>query len=223
MKNLKNLKSWAFAFAICALAAVASCSKDEDNTDNTGTETVAVPTNLSAGSITATTAELSWTSDASQFKIKINDGTYTSAVAKYSAASLTPGTAYTWQVQALKGEAESDWSASSSFTTPAGSVTPPPPATLTTPTNLRIYETVTYYGADFAWDTDALYFELQVISEANDTSKYSGAMTDFSADWYVVNNLQPETNYTWRVRVTNDIAGAEDSFSAWANGSNFTT
>ena len=88
-------------------------------------ERLAAPTGLSAGSLTQTTATLSWTAvaNASGYEVSLDNGSsWTSAGTNtsYSATSLTQGTTYNWKVRATgdgstycaKGSA-----ASSSFTT----------------------------------------------------------------------------------------------------------
>lgn len=88
-------------------------------------ERLAAPTGLSAGSLTQTTATLSWTAvaNASGYEVSLDNGsswTSTGTNTSYDATSLTQGTTYNWKVRATgdgstycaKGSA-----ASSSFTT----------------------------------------------------------------------------------------------------------
>jgi hypothetical protein len=116
MKNLRNLKTWAIAFAVCGLAVVASCDKDDDNT--LVAPTLEAPTNLTEapGPISAM---LSWTSNAPRFEVQISSNssyTYNTTEDSFLITELELESTYNWRVRALNDEAVSVW-ASGSFTT----------------------------------------------------------------------------------------------------------
>ncbi len=107
------------------LGLAASCTKKPGN----DTETLVAPTGLSVGALTAISAELSWTAvnGAQGYNVSIDNGDAVAVTeASYNVTELTPETAYTWKVQAVKGEIVSEWSAGPGFTTTARTPTPAP-------------------------------------------------------------------------------------------------
>ncbi|MDR3185149.1 MAG: fibronectin type III domain-containing protein [Prevotellaceae bacterium] len=199
-----NFKFAGLILALCGLAFVASCDKDENNKDENNKSAVALPSGLTVGAITATTAELFWTSDTTEFEVRLGENgmqpsTFTSIITpNFRASSLTPNTIYTWQVRAKKGEAYSEWVAGQMFTTNT-----PIPA----PTNLSVTN-ITQTGAEFSWTGNANAYELKVGSSTYATTSSSCA----------VNNLQGSTMYFWQVRAQGD-----EGYSDWAPGEVFIT
>ena len=83
-----------------------------------------VPTDLAASAVKATTATLTWTSEAEAFKVQIKaegeewGAAQDAATASFNLTELTPNTKYYARVKAVCGlENESEWSAEISFTT----------------------------------------------------------------------------------------------------------
>jgi hypothetical protein len=198
MKKL-NLDLMIIMFALGGLAFVVAC--DKDGREN-GDDTVAAPTALKEANITATGAELSWTSDAPGFEVSLNgEPVATLQIARYTLTGLAPETGYTWGVRARKGDTYSGW-VSGSFTTLTG----PPPA----PTGLEC-KNITQTGAAFSWrpGVNAVSYELQVGADV-----YAVADTLYKAE-----NLRPGAAYTWQVRAKL----GDETFTAWATGAGFTT
>ncbi|MDR2890237.1 MAG: hypothetical protein LBV18_01310 [Alistipes sp.] len=116
MKKLLQLAS------LCALAlglAVSCGDPDKEPTPPTP-EAPAAPTGLTVGTLTTTTAALSWSAveGADGYNVTIGDGEATSVTSPaYAAEGLTPETVYTWKVQAVKGDLASDWTDGTAFTT----------------------------------------------------------------------------------------------------------
>lgn len=84
----------------------------------------AVPTDLAASAVKATTATLTWTSEAEAFKVQIKaegeewGAAQDAATASFNLTELTPNTKYYARVKAVCSlENESEWSAEISFTT----------------------------------------------------------------------------------------------------------
>lgn len=106
-------------------------------TSNGGTTTLTVPSNLSASSITKTSATLTWdaVSNASSYTVKIGETEYTGVnTNSYSATGLTAGTQYTWTVKAVGDGAnysDSQYAASTNFTTEEDGTDPEPEPTPT--------------------------------------------------------------------------------------------
>ncbi len=96
----------------------ASCGEPVDSGDP---ETLDTPAGLKVGIVTATTAQLSWTGvdNAEKYNLIIDDGDPVEVAGiSREITGLTTGTEYAWKVQAVKGEAVSDWAEGAKFTTP---------------------------------------------------------------------------------------------------------
>ncbi len=191
---------------ICALMAglMVSCS-----TDPVEPETLPTPSGLKVETLTATSAELLWTAvtGAEKYNLSIDDGTPVVVISpSYLAEGLTAETAYTWKVQAVKGDIVSEWSAGSGFTTLKVSVTDDLPA----PAGLTV-GTVTTTTAELSWEAvaGAEKYNLSIDDETP---------IEVTAVSYLAEGLTAETAYTWKVQA---VKG--DIVSEWAAGSGFTT
>ncbi len=190
--------------ALCALTLglAASCGPDDVNP----AETLNTPTGLTVGTLTPTTAALSWTAveGAEKYNVVLDDGmpveVYTSS---YKAEGLTPETTYRWKIQALKSSAASTWADGGDFTTPAeGNKTPDPTGlTVTGITNSK---------ATLMWQhADADFHEVRLNG---------GEAINVSTPAYQAVGLTAETTYTWEVR-----SSKNDVWSNWVQGEDFTT
>jgi hypothetical protein len=205
MKNMKSLRTFAFAFGVCALAAVASCDKEDDNTGNgDDTATLAAPTNLRVSAFDDTTATFAWdaSSSATAYAFKISAVPYIIPVAgtSYTATGLTIATSYTWSVRAESDKAHSEW-ANSTVTTFV-------PDAIAAPTGLTA--TPDESGATLSWtaSTGASSYELKVGESLSYT---------LTATSHTVASLTNAASYTWSVRAM----GAK-THSEWASDT-FTT
>ena len=100
---------------------------DWNSTPVSFTTTVAcpAPTAITITDVTTTTAQVSWTSDASDFSIQVGDDVTEHVSSPYQLTGLTVNTAYTVKVKAICGgiDGESAWSSTASFTTKCDAVT----------------------------------------------------------------------------------------------------
>lgn len=185
------------------LGLVTSCSENPGNTNNTGAP--GVPTELNVGALTATTAELSWTAveGAEGYNVAINqDAPVRVTTASYNATELTPETAYTWKVRAVRGDLASEWVAGPGFSTVAKTPTP-------APTGLTA-DNVTATGVVLSWQHPYADKHEVVIGDAP-------AIVTTTAGYTAV-GLQTLTEYIWKVRSQKD-----GEWSEWVEGENFTT
>ncbi len=191
---------------ICALmlGLMTSCKPDPVEP-----ETLPAPAGLEIGTLTATSAELSWdaVAGAEKYKVVIDSEEPVEVTAtSYTAQSLTAETDYTWKVQAVKGDVVSEWTAGPGFKTPKDNITDELPA----PTNLAV-GTVTTTTAELSWDavTGAEKYNLSIDE---------GTPVEVTATSYVAEGLTAETDYTWKVQA---VKG--DTVSEWADGPSFNT
>ena len=171
------------------------------------------PTGLAAGTPGVHKVELSWTSDASNWQICVNDDeTNLIDVTEkpYTLTGLSPETAYSVKVRAMCGNEQSCWSSNVSFTTAE---------LYTAPINLVCTGT-TAYEATLKWTElgDPGNWELE-YKEATAT-EYDTINNRVIVDElpFVLDNLTPNTNYVFRVRsvypgITESEWSAEGSFT----------
>lgn len=199
MRKLLNLTG------LCALLLGLAVSCEPEVTP----ETLGKPSNLSSSAVTSTGATLTWDAveNAESYLVRINDATpVTASTTTYSASDLTPETAYTWAVQAVKGDLKSEWSSNATFTTDAAPVVPVP-----VPADLASGD-VTHESATLSWSVveGASGYEVKI---GDDTPV---AVTE---NTYAATGLTAETEYTWTVRAT--VEGKDPS--DWAADATFTT
>ncbi len=195
----KNLQIAALCAVVFGFAV--SCGPDE------ATGELAAPTGLTAGTVTQAAATLSWNAveGAEKYRVSIDAGTPAEvASTSYEASGLAADTKYIWKVQAVKGDAESAWSETAIFTTLEED------SALPRPTDLAV-SGVTDHRAAFSWSYDgtADYYALVIGGNEELLVTSSG---------YHVAWLEPETEYTWKVR-----AHAGGEWSRWSEGKAFTT
>ncbi len=184
---------------VIAAGLVGSCTEPTDN----GLSSFNAPTDLRTGTLTATTASLSWAfiSVADGYNVIIGDGEPIMVYyPDYQAENLTAETSYTWKVQAVIGNHVSAWVDGPVFTTPKEGVTVVPP-----PTGLVVLG-LTHNSAKLTYkyvDADAMEVSI------NDGEPTLGSY---------VYDLTPETTYSWKMRI-----GKNDVWSEWAQGEDFTT
>ena len=170
-----------------------------------------VPTAVTVSNIAARTAEVSWTSDASNFVVaykldirEISDWTEVNVTTNsYTLTDLIPESSYKVRVKAVCGgiDGESQWTDISSFTT---TETCPVPTAVTV-TNITAYTAVvncTSGAENFNVKIDT------VLVGENVTMPFA------------LSDLEPNTSYTVKVQA---LCGGEDGESEWTSGTIFMT
>jgi len=176
----------------------------------------AVPSGLTATSITTTSASLGWTSTAVLWDVEWNTAgfsptgtpTQTTSDNPYLLTNLTANTSYEYYVRAKCGVDSSAWVGPFSFTT--NTIAPCPTPTLLTATN------ITTTSASLEWTSTAVLWDIERgISGFTPT----GTPTQTTSDNpYTLNSLTSNTDYAYYVR-----ANCSVNTSAWTGPFNFTT
>jgi hypothetical protein len=172
----------------------------------------AKPTGLAASNVTAHEATLNWVSDATEwivaYKAAAEEDFTEVAVTEnpYTITGLAPEMAYTAKVRANCGGTLSEWSNTVNFTT---AVACDVPTSFTT-------SNVTNHGATLKWVSDADEW-IVAYKVTADTDFTEITVSDTT---YTFTTLDPETNYTVKVRAN---CGGEDGMSAWTSTRTFTT
>ena len=172
----------------------------------------AKPTSVAATDITAHEATLNWVSDADAWVVAYktaaeeNFTEVTVHETPYTISGLAPETAYTAKVRSSCGGTLSEWSNTVNFTTAVACVVP----TSFTTSN------VTNHGATLKWVSDADEW-IVAYKVTADTDFTEITVSDTT---YTFTTLDPETNYTVKVRAN---CGGEDGMSAWTSTRTFTT
>ena len=172
----------------------------------------AKPTGVAASDITAHEATLSWVSDAAEWIVAYKataeeDFTeVTVSETSYSFSGLVPETAYTAKVRANCGGTLSEWSNTANFTTGVACVVP----TSFTTSN------ATNHGATLKWVSNAGEW-IVAYKVTADTDFTEITVSDTT---YTFTTLDPETNYTVKVRSN---CGAYDGMSGWTTTRTFNT
>ncbi len=193
---MKKILQLAGIFA-CSVWLAVSCDTEPELPDTPG--------GLKVETCTATTAGLSWTAvdGAEKYNVSI-DGMDAVAVASasYEATGLTPETDYTWKVQAVKGDARSDWANGPAFTTLKDDGVP-------APTGLAVTD-VTVDTATLSWQHPGADSHEVVINNGEAVSVVGLS--------YGLTGLAPETEYVWKIRSCKN-----GLWSVWVEGDKFTT
>ncbi len=188
-------------FCTIVLRLAVSCVPDNV------TGTLNAPIGLKAENVTPSTASLSWTAveGAEKYNVLIDDAAPVEVfTSSYKAEDLTPETEYTWKVQAVKGGSGSEWSSTSSFTTPEAGAGP-----VSEPTGLEVGH-ITDTTVRLTWEQEGADYHEVVID--------NGAAIPVTELFYDASGLTPETAYIWKVR-----SGKDGAWSEWAEGGTFTT
>ena len=163
-----------------------------------------VPTNLAYSGVTISSATLTWQHvDADAHEIIVGDDGEAVPLTEptYTATGLTPNTEYTWKVRSAKEGLWSNWVDGERFTTESVEL----------PTNLA-YSDVTYNSAKLTWEhTTATQHEL-IVGDREAVTVLS------TAPLKIVTGLEPDTEYTWKVR-----SRQGSYWSEWVDGEPFTT
>ena len=189
---------------MCGIVALSACENPVDPIDPRKPD---APTELNVGTVTATTAELSWKAveGAEKYSVVIGDGNAVEVTeAAYTAVELTPETDYTWIVQVVKGGVASEWATGPGFKTlKEGSDEPVTPA----PTDLAA--DATYNAAKLTWS--------HADADSHEVVFSGREAVTVTAPEYSATDLTPETKYSWKVR-----SSKGDVWSDWVE-SEFTT
>jgi len=168
-----------------------------------GTIACNVPQGLTSGTITASSAQLSWTavSGAASYDVEYKAAPSTSwivAVAAstgtaYNLSGLAASTSYNWRVRTNCTSASSSY-AEAQFTTTASV----PVGNCPTPTGLAT-NSITYSAAQFTWNwVGAASYTFEYKPESSDT--WIVASTTIQGSSYGLYTLSAGTTYDWRLR-----------------------
>ena len=172
----------------------------------------AKPTGVGASDITAHEATLSWVSDAAEWIVAYKataEENFTEvpvSETSYSFSGLVPETAYTAKVRSNCGGTLSEWSNTVNFTTGVACFVP---------TNFTTGN-ATNHGATLTWVSDADEW-IVAYKVTADTDFTEITVSDTT---YTFTTLDPETNYTVKVRSN---CGEYDGMSAWTTTRTFNT
>lgn len=178
-----------------------------------------VSPNNNAGNQQFSSLTLNWTDayGATDYEIEVatengfsNPQTYTSTASTKTISNLTPATQYFWRVKALAGASEGNYSEVWSFTTSDLSFS------LTSPANNAINQYPESILLNWSNATGASTYDIELATDAaisTNVQTFTSTQSEFT-----VNNLQPLTDYFWRVR-----AEAASYTGNWTNVWKFTT
>ncbi len=188
----------------CALTAglMASCDPTGETEQGLGT-----PTGLTVGTVTETSAELSWTAveNAVKYQVALDEGEPVDVpTASYQATGLADNTTYSWKVRAVNGDITGNWSESSQFTTPEIII----PVVLP-PTDLAATE-ITDATAILTWKHSS--------ADSHEVIVNDGDPVTVTTTKYEATGLTPVSVCTWKVR---SCKGG--IWSEWRTGEEFTT
>ena len=173
---------------------------------------LSAPTNLAVSNVTSTTATLTWggSDPKANFEVTVSPGDFggKNVSSPYTLSKLTPGTEYTWQVMATKGNSKSVLVPGPSFTTTDTSTSA---GGLSAPTNLAV-SNVTSTTATLTWGGSDPKANFEVTVSPGD---FGGKNVSSP---YTLSKLTPGTEYTWQVRTTKG-----NSNSGWSSGPSFKT
>ena len=164
------------------------------------------PSNLQYSNLNATSVGLNWTEtgSANRWQICINndmDNLITTTSRWYTLTGLTPETAYSVKVRAIRGDYYSAWTSNINFTTTAVPV----------PTNLQCTAAAT--SATINWTGNVSSGSWQICFNGDEAN-----LIDVNTRPYTFTGLIPETTYTVKIRTK-----IGEYYSAWSDESSFTT
>ena len=166
------------------------------------------PTGLTVTNIETHSAKLSWTENGTStfWRIRLNyDNDHilvVSSIPEKTLSGLSTGTEYTVQVSTFCDGMWSDWSAPLNFTTLPCQV----------PTALAVSD-ITKHSAQLNWTENGTATEWQICLNGDE-----GNLITYSYNHYQLDDLDPETHYTVKVR-----ANCDDVWSDWSTPVTFTT
>ena len=174
---------------------------DNVSVDHPICKTCQVPTDVTISDVTAHSATVTWTSDATEFDLSVGNNLIEGVTSPYTLTNLNPGTAYSVKVCANYGtNGYSQWTDAVSFTT-----TEPCPV----PTDLA----ATAYGqsATLTWTSGASSFDVAYSTDGT-ANPNDLTYTTVSTNSYTIDNLDLDTDYYFWVRAN---CGDVDGYSAW--------
>jgi regulation of enolase protein 1 (concanavalin A-like superfamily) len=175
----------------------------------------AAPTGLAATAISSSQVDLAWTGapDATGYKIErsIDGVTFTqigtSTTASYSDLTASASTSYTYRVRATNSVGDSDYSNTSTATTPAAPTVPAAPSSL-------VASAISSSRIDLTWSASATATGYKIersIDGVNFTQIGTGTAANYSDL-----TAAASTSYTYRVRATNSVGDSDYSAIASA-------
>ncbi len=173
----------------------------------------AAPTNLAAGTVTATSVPLTWTDNATnetsyQVERAIGAGGFSplatlgANATSYTNTPVSPSTSYSYRVRASNASGDSAYSNTVAVTTPAAAATPAAPNTLKATALSR-----TQIRIDWV-DASGNETGFKIERSTNGTSFTQVATVGANVTTFTDSGLTKNRNYNYRVRATN---GAGDS------------
>jgi len=179
--------------------------------------TCAAPANLAAGSLTSSSASLTWgavsgaTSYSVQYKLSTASTwtTVTTTSASYSLTGLTASSTYNWQVSTTCSSGTSAYTAGTNFTTTAAT------STCAAPANLAA-GSLTSSSASLTWGAVSGATSYSVQYKLSTASTWTTVTTTSAS--YSLTGLTANSTYNWQVRTT-----CSSGTSAYTAGTNFTT
>ena len=167
-----------------------------------------VPTGLAVNNVASNSAQVNWSGEGNTYALRYrvigDDWTeYPSVNPPFQFSSLTPGTDYELQVRAnCWSIGTSEWSDPVTFTTLHCQV----------PTALVVSD-ITKHSAQLNWTENGTATEWQICLNGDE-----GNLITYSYNHYQLDDLDPETHYTVKVR-----ANCDDVWSDWSTPVTFTT
>jgi hypothetical protein len=180
--------------------------------------TCALPTNMSTANITDASAQFQWAPvpGANLYTIRYkptnatNWITATSATPSFTATSLSANTAYEWQVKATCGGLQSNFTASTNFTT-----LPPLPCNVP---GSRMTTNIQPTSAQVKWAALSNGVSYTVRYRVNTWLSNWTVLPPTSNTQVTITGLNPNTNYIWQVQAT-----CNNNTSSFSSDELFTT
>ena len=181
------------------------------------TSTCSSPANLSTGSLTSTSATLTWgavsgaTSYSVQYKLSTASTwtTVTTTSASYNLTGLAASKTYNWQVSTTCSSGASAYTTGTTFTTSAATSTCSAPASLAA-------GSLTSTSAALSWGAVSGATSYSVQYKLSTASTWTTVTTTSTS--YNLTGLTASSTYNWQVSTT-----CSSGTSAYTSGTNFTT
>ena len=183
-----------------------------DNVNVNYAPTCEKPTGVAVSEVTAHTAKLTWTSEASSWQICLNDNEEDIIEVSenpYILEGLDASTPYTVKMRANCGNNDlSYWTTNKSFTT---TIACPVPTTLTK-------TELTAHSVKLNWTEAGQATEWVIAYKVTADQEFIEVPVNEKP--YTLNGLEPSTGYTFKVKA---VCGGIDGESSWSTTSTFTT